>query len=99
MLDALAANLRTAGRVALFEIGKVYWPIAWRAAAGRAGACGHRPGRAARGRRLAEPRRRAHGLLRSQGRRRELLDRLGLLGDARFEPASHPLFGPKAARR
>ena len=27
MLNALAANLRTAGRVALFEIGKVYWPL------------------------------------------------------------------------
>ncbi len=28
MLNALAANLRSTGRVALFEIGKVYWPVA-----------------------------------------------------------------------
>lgn len=98
MLDALAGNLRTAGRVALFEIGKVYWPIPGELLPAE-------PEHVAIA--LAGPRAAGAWLNRDdtpldffdlKGVIEELLERLGLLGDARFEPASHPLFGPKAAR-
>jgi phenylalanyl-tRNA synthetase beta chain len=98
MLNALAANLRTVGQVALFEIGKVYWPL---------------PGELLPAEpehvviALAGPREAGAWLNRNdapmdffdlKGVIEELLERLGLLGDARFEPAIHPLFGPKAAQ-
>ncbi|MEI2690696.1 MAG: phenylalanine--tRNA ligase subunit beta [Anaerolineae bacterium] len=98
MLDALAANLRTAGRVALFEIGKVYWPLPGELLPAE-------PEHVAIA--LAGPREAGAWLNRNdapmdffdlKGVVEELLDRLGLLGEARFEPASHPLFGPKAAQ-
>lgn len=98
MLNALAANLRTTGRVALFEIGKVYWPLPGELLPAE-------PEHVAIA--LAGPREAGVWLNRDdapmdffdlKGVVEELLDRLGLLADARFEPAIHPLFGPKAAR-
>ena len=98
MLNALAANLRTAGRVALFEIGKVYWPQPGELLPAE-------PEHVAIA--LAGPRAAGAWLNRDdtlmdffdlKGVVEELLDRLGLLGAVRFEPASHPLFGPKAAQ-
>jgi phenylalanyl-tRNA synthetase beta chain len=98
MLNALAANLRTTGRVALFEIGKVYWPLPGELLPAE-------PEHVAIA--LAGPRAAGAWLNRDdapmdffdlKGVVEELLDRLGLLADARFEPAIHPLFGPKAAR-
>lgn len=98
MLNALAANVRTAGRVALFEIGKVYWPLPGELLPAE-------PEHVAIA--LAGPREAGAWLNRNdapmdffdlKGVVEELLDRLGLLADARFEPAIHPLFGPKAAR-
>ena len=97
MLNALAANLRTAGRVALFEIGKVYWPLPGELLPAE-------PEHVAIA--LAGPRAAGAWLNRDdalmdffdlKGLVEELMDRLGLLGDVRFEPAIHPLFGPKAA--
>lgn len=98
MLNALAANLRTVGRVALFEIGKVYWPQPGELLPAE-------PEHVAIA--LAGPREAGAWLNRDdrpmdffdlKGVVEELLDRLGLLAEARFEPALHPLFGPKAAR-
>ncbi len=98
MLNALAANLRAVGRVALFEIGKVYWPLPGELLPAE-------PEHVAIA--LAGPREAGAWLNRNdtlldffdlKGLIEELLERLGLLGDARFEPATHPLFGPKAAR-
>jgi len=98
MLNALAANLRTVGRVALFEIGKVYWPIAGELLPAE-------PEHVAIA--LAGPREAGAWLNRNdapmdffdlKGVVEELLERLGLLAHARFEPAIHPLFGPKAAQ-
>jgi phenylalanyl-tRNA synthetase beta chain len=98
MLNALAANLRTTGRVALFEIGKVYWPIPSELLPAE-------PEHIAIA--LAGPREAGAWLNRNdapmdffdlKGVVEELLDRLGLLADARFEPLMHPLFGPKAAQ-
>jgi phenylalanyl-tRNA synthetase beta chain len=98
MLNALAANLRTAGRVALFEIGKVYWPLPGELLPAE-------PEHVAIA--LAGPRAAGAWLNRDdalmdffdlKGVVEELLDRLGLLADARFEPVVHPLFGPKAAQ-
>jgi phenylalanyl-tRNA synthetase beta chain len=98
MLNALAGNLRTAGRVALFEIGKVYWPLPDELLPAE-------PEHVAIA--LAGPRAAGAWLNRDdapldffdlKGVVEELLDRLGLLGNARFEPAIHPLFGPKAAQ-
>lgn len=98
MLNALAGNLRTAGRVALFEIGKVYWPLPGELLPAE-------PEHVAIA--LAGPRAAGAWLNRDdtpldffdlKGVVEELLDRLGLLADTRFEPASHPLFGPKAAQ-
>ncbi|HSN74248.1 MAG TPA: phenylalanine--tRNA ligase subunit beta [Anaerolineae bacterium] len=98
MLNALAANLRTTGRVALFEIGKVYWPLPGELLPAE-------PEHVAIA--LAGPREAGAWLNRDdtpmdffdlKGVVEELLERLGLLGDARFEPAIHPLFGPKAAQ-
>ncbi len=98
MLNALAANLRTTGRVALFEIGKVYWPLPGELLPAE-------PEHVAIA--LAGPREAGAWLNRNdapmdffdlKGVVEELLDRLGLLGDARFEPLLHPLFGPKAAQ-
>jgi phenylalanyl-tRNA synthetase beta chain len=98
MLNALAANLRTTGRVALFEIGKVYWPLPGELLPAE-------PEHVAIA--LAGPREAGAWLNRDdtpmdffdlKGVVEELLERLGLLADARFEPAIHPLFGPKAAR-
>jgi phenylalanyl-tRNA synthetase beta chain len=98
MLSALAANMRTTGRVALFEIGKVYWPLPGELLPAE-------PEHVAIA--LAGPRAAGAWLNRDdtpmdffdlKGIVEELLDRLGLLADARFEPAIHPLFGPKAAQ-
>jgi phenylalanyl-tRNA synthetase beta chain len=98
MLNALAANLRTAGRVAIFEIGKVYWPLPGELLPAE-------PEHVAIA--LAGPREAGAWLNRAdtpldffdlKGVVEELLERLGLLGDARFDPAIHPLFGPKAAQ-
>jgi phenylalanyl-tRNA synthetase beta chain len=98
MLNALAANLRTVGRVALFEIGKVYWPAPGELLPAE-------PEHVAIA--LAGPREAGAWLNRNdtwmdffdmKGVVEELLERLGLLAEARFEPAIHPLFGPKAAR-
>ncbi|MCU0923636.1 MAG: phenylalanine--tRNA ligase subunit beta, partial [Burkholderiaceae bacterium] len=98
MLNALAANLRTVGRVALFEIGKVYWPLPGELLPAE-------PEHIAIA--LAGPREAGAWLNRNdtlmdffdlKGVVEELLDRLGLLAETRFEPATHPLFGPKAAR-
>ncbi len=98
MLNALAANLRTVGRVALFEIGKVYWPLPGELLPAE-------PEHVAIA--LAGPREAGAWLNRNdtlmdffdlKGVVEELLERLGLLGDVRFEPAIHPLFGPKAAQ-
>ncbi len=98
MLNALAANLRTAGRVALFEIGKVFWPLPGELLPAE-------PEHVAIA--LAGPREAGAWLNRDdtpldffdlKGVVEELLERLGLLGDVRFEPAIHPLFGPKAAQ-
>ncbi len=98
MLNALAGNLRTVGRVALFEIGKVYWPQPGELLPAE-------PEHVAIA--LAGPREAGAWLNRDdtpmdffdlKGVVEELLERLGQLGDARFEPLTHPLFGPKAAR-
>lgn len=98
MLNALAANLRSVGRVALFEIGKVYWPIPGELLPAE-------PEHIAIA--LAGPRAAGAWLNRDdapldffdlKGVVEELLERLGLLAHARFEPAIHPLFGPKAAQ-
>jgi phenylalanyl-tRNA synthetase beta chain len=98
MLNALAANLRTTGRVALFEIGKVYWSLPGELLPAE-------PEHVAIA--LAGPRAAGAWLNRDdtpmdffdlKGIVEELLDRLGLLGDVRFAPAIHPLFGPKAAQ-
>jgi len=98
MVNALAANLRAVGRVALFEIGKVYWPIPGERLPAE-------PEHVAIA--LAGPREAGAWLNRNdtlmdffdlKGVIEELLERLGLLASATFEPATHPLFGPKAAR-
>ena len=98
MLAAIAANVRTVERVALFEIGKVFWPLPGELlpaepehiAIGLAGACDA----GAWLNRVPEP----MDFLDLKGIVEALLDHLGLLADARFEPYLHPLFGPRAAR-
>ena len=98
MLAAIAANVRTVERVALFEIGKVFWPLPGKSlpaepehiAIGLAGA----RDAGAWLNRVPEP----MDFLDLKGVVEALLDHLGLLADARFEPVLHPLFGPRAAR-
>ncbi|MCB9141975.1 MAG: phenylalanine--tRNA ligase subunit beta [Anaerolineales bacterium] len=98
MLAALAKNARTFDRVALFEIGKVYWPVAGEllpaepelVSIGLTGA------------------RESHSWMKQddqmldffdvKGVVEELLARLGLLADIRFEATVHPTFGVRAAR-
>lgn len=97
-LTALAINARTAERVALFEIGRVYWPLP-------SETLPVEPELVAIG--LTGARDAGAWLNRNadmldffdlKGVVEELLDRLGLLAAARFEPALHPVFGPRAAR-
>ena len=95
MLAAIAANVRTVERVALFEIGKVFWPLPGEVlpaepehiAIGLAGA----RDAGAWLNRVPEP----MDFLDLKGVVETLLDHLGLLADARFEPVVHPLFGPR----
>ena len=97
-LAAIAANVRTVERVALFEIGKVFWPLPGQVlpaepehiAIGLAGA----RDAGAWLNRVPEP----MDFLDLKGVVEALLDHLGLLADARFEPVLNPLFGPRAAR-
>lgn len=98
MLQALAGNWRTLGRVALFEIGKVFWPV-------QGELLPQEPEHIAIT--LAGPRDAGAWLNRDdalldffdmKGVVELLLERQGLLAAARFEPLMHPLFGPKAAR-
>jgi len=98
MLQALADNWRTLGRVALFEIGKVFWPV-------QGELLPQEPEHIAMA--LAGPRDAGAWLNRDdtlldffdiKGVVELLLERQGLLPAARFEPLVHPLFGPKAAR-
>ena len=97
-LVAIAANVRTVERVALFEIGKVFWPLPGEVlpaepehiAIGLAGA----RDAGAWLNRVPEP----MDFLDLKGVVEALLDHLGLLSDARFEPVVHPFFGPRAAR-
>ncbi|MFZ2487700.1 MAG: phenylalanine--tRNA ligase subunit beta [Anaerolineae bacterium] len=97
MALALAGNLRTVGRVALFEIGKVFWPVAGEMLPDEPEMVGLA---------LAGPREAGAWLNRNddlldffdmKGVVEELLDRQGLLAEVRFEPLAHPLFGPRAA--
>ena len=98
ILAAVSANVRSVERVALFEIGKVFWPLPdellpaepEHIAIGLAGA----RDAGAWLNRVPEP----MDFLDLKGVVETLLDHLGLLADARFEPVLHPLFGPRAAR-
>lgn len=97
ILAAVAANVRSVERVALFEIGKVFWPLPDKLlpaepehiAIGLAGA----RDAGAWLNRVPEP----MDFLDLKGVVETLLDHLGLLADARFEPVVHPLFGPRTA--
>lgn len=98
MLQALGDNWRTLGRVALFEIGKVFWPV-------QGELLPQEPEHMAIA--LAGPRDAGAWLNRDdalldffdmKGVVELLLERHGLLAAARFAPFAHPLFGPKAAQ-
>lgn len=97
-LLSLGANLRNADRVTVFEIGKVYWPLAGQvlpvepehimigmSGARDAGAWLNQDGQ------LLD-------FFDLKGAVEELLSRMDLLADARFEPLLYPTFGPRAAR-
>lgn len=98
MLSALASNLRNFDRVAMFEIGRVFWPLPEELLPAE-------PEHIAIG--LSGPRDAGAWLNQNaepmdffdlKGIVEELLDRLNLLADSRFEPVVHPLYGPRAAR-
>ncbi|MEA3336356.1 MAG: phenylalanine--tRNA ligase subunit beta [Chloroflexota bacterium] len=98
MLVTMGDNLRHSERVALFEIGKVYWPLDGEALPAE-------PEHIAVG--LSGPRDMGAWLnvnaepldfFDLKGVVEELLNRFGLLDDARFEAVIHPVFGPRAAR-
>lgn len=98
ILSALAANVRTVERAALFEIGRVYWlapgellPVEPELIA--IGLSGARDAGAWLNRNPE-----ALDFFDLKGVIEELLDRCHLSADARFEALVHPLFGPRAAR-
>ena len=98
MLAALARNVRNNERVALFEIGKAYWPVAGELlpAEPELVAIGLTGAREPRG--WLNQRDQTLDFFDLKGVVEELLARLGLLADARFEATTHPLFGVRAAR-
>jgi phenylalanyl-tRNA synthetase beta chain len=98
MLTSLASNLRNFDRVAMFEIGKVYWPLPGELLPAE-------PEHIAIG--LSGPRDSGAWLnldtepldfFDLKGIVEELLDRLNLHSASRFETTVHPLYGPRAAR-
>lgn len=98
MLAALAKNARGFDRVALFEIGKAYWPTADELLPAEPelvaiGLTGAREARSwmNQGDQMLD-------FFDMKGVVEELLARLGLLADARFEATVHPTFGVRAAR-
>lgn len=98
MLTAIAVNQRQRSRVALFEIGRVYWPIPGALLPAEpeliaVGLSGPRDAGAWLNQN-AEP----LDFFDLKGIVEALLERFGLLSEARFVPASHPLFGPRAAQ-
>ena len=98
MLAALARNARSVDRVALFEIGKVYWPVEDDSlpAEPELISIGLTGVRAARN--WSNQNDQMLDFFDLKGVVEELLARLGLLADARFEATVHPLLGVRAAR-
>lgn len=97
LLLTMASNLRHTERVAIFEVGKVFWPRP-------EDPLPHEPEHVGLG--LTGPRDNGAWLNRDnaplsffdlKGIVEELLRRLGLLEKARFEALQHPTFGPWAA--
>ena len=98
MLAALAKNARSVDRVTLFEIGKVYWPLAGDPLPAEPelvtiGMTGVRETRT-----WSNQSDQMLDFFDLKGVVEELLARLGLLADARFEATLHPLLGVRAAR-
>jgi phenylalanyl-tRNA synthetase beta chain len=98
ILSTVAANQRTQERVALFEIGRVYWPTAGQMLPAERehiaiGLSGPRDAGA-----WLNQNAELLDFFDLKGIVEELLERLGLLIEARFTATAHPLFGPRAAR-